>query len=413
MSELRQHTADPTSVAAGTPVPRLVGIAWGLLVINTLGSQGAVTIVEVPRVIFQLITMGSVIIAFVLALVLNPRLRVRPSAFLLLLTLLLIVSTIASVRLDSGTGALFRCVRLALFLATLWLLSCWWQHALAFVRYHILAFGAILLTVAAGLVISPGMALPSLYEGRLVGAVWPLAPPQIAQYAAVTIGLVMLLWVTRRLTGPSALWVIGPAIVLLLLSHTRTATVGLVGALAVAGLSLVLVSRRARRTFAAATIMAGVAAVAFGPAIQQWIRRGQDEDSFSNLTGRQKVWEALLADPRTTSEHWLGVGLTNKSFGGLPIDSSWLAVYYEQGLIGIGLVIAFLATLVVVAALRPPGIARACALFLITYTLIASYTEAGLGDASPYLLHLTLATALLSRAPSLAAARRTTTKASA
>ena len=48
-----------------------------------------------------------------------------------------------------------------------------------------------------------------------------------------------------------------------------------------------------------------------------------------------------------------------------------------------------------VALLRPPSLSRACAIFLISYCAIASYTEAGLGDASPYLLHLTVAASLL------------------
>jgi len=51
----------------------------------------------------------------------------------------------------------------------------------------------------------------------------------------------------------------------------------------------------------------------------------------------------------------------------------------------------------VVAVLRPPSLARACAIFLITYCISASYTEAGLGDASPYLLHLAVAASLLVR----------------
>ncbi|MEU2861676.1 O-antigen ligase domain-containing protein, partial [Streptomyces mirabilis] len=54
------------------------------------------------------------------------------------------------------------------------------------------------------------------------------------------------------------------------------------------------------------------------------------------------------------------------------------------------------------ALLRPPSLQRACAIFLISYCAIASYTEAGLGDASPYLLHLALAASLLA-APAPAA----------
>ena len=98
------------------------------------------------------------------------------------------------------------------------------------------------------------------------------------------------------------------------------------------------------------------------------------------------------------------MGLGDKSFDGLPIDNSWLAVYHEQGLIGVALVAAVVIVLGGVALLRPPSLPRACAIFLISYCAIASYTEAGLGDASPYLLHLAVAASLL--APPAAAARR-------
>ncbi|MGQ4443470.1 O-antigen ligase domain-containing protein, partial [Streptomyces violaceoruber] len=117
--------------------------------------------------------------------------------------------------------------------------------------------------------------------------------------------------------------------------------------------------------------------------------------NFSNLTGRAKVWDALLAAPRTVGEKVFGIGLGDKSFDGLPIDNSWLAVYHEQGLIGIALVATVFVVLGGVALLRPPSPARACAIFLISYCALASYTEAGLGDASPYLLHLAVAASLL------------------
>ncbi|MYS55900.1 O-antigen ligase domain-containing protein, partial [Streptomyces sp. SID6013] len=117
--------------------PKLVGTAWGLLILNTLGSTGAETIVPLPRSLIQMVTMGALALAFTLALVLNLRLRVRPSAYLLLLTLLLVPSVISSADLQSGFGALFRCARLALFVGTLWLLSRWWDGGTTFVRHHI------------------------------------------------------------------------------------------------------------------------------------------------------------------------------------------------------------------------------------------------------------------------------------
>ncbi|MFE4017254.1 O-antigen ligase domain-containing protein [Streptomyces sp. NPDC059101] len=390
-------TAGPRPGAAPRPAgtPRTVGIVWGLLVLNTLGSAGAKTIIPLPRSLIQLVTMGALVAAFALALALNVRLRIRPSAFLFLLTLLLVASVISSAHLESGLGALFRCARLALFVGTLWLLSRWWDGGPTFVRHHIRMYFAVLGSVAAGLVVSPGAAMPDLYGGRLVGALWPLTPPQIGQYAAVIIGLTVLLVLGHRTDRAGAAVVIVPSLVLLALTHTRTATLGLFIGLALAIGSLMLTSAAARRFFTWAVLCAAVAAVAFSSALQTWFLRGQSQENFSNLTGRAKVWDALLAAPRTTTEQMFGVGLGDKSFGGLPIDNSWLAVYNEQGLIGIALVAAIILVLGGVALLRPPSLPRACAIFLISYCAIASYTEAGLGDASPYLLHLTVAASLL------------------
>ncbi|MFB6838979.1 O-antigen ligase domain-containing protein [Streptomyces sp. NPDC056361] len=374
---------------------KLVATVWGLLVLNTLGSAGAKTIVTLPRSLIQMATMGALVAAFALALLVNLRLRVRPSAFVFLLSLLVAVSVISSVHLETGFGALFRCARLALFVATLWLLSRWWDGGLTFVRHHIRLYFAVLVLVAAGLVASPGTAMPEYYGGRLVGALWPLTPPQIGQYAAVIIGLTVLLVLGRRTTGANAAVVIVPALVLLAMTHTRTATLGMLIGLVLAIGSLVLTSAAARRFFAWAVLCATVAAVVFSSALQAWFLRGQSQENFANLTGRAKVWDALLDAPRTTGEKLLGTGLGDKSFGGLPIDNSWLAVYHEQGLVGVTIVAAMLIVLGGVALLRPPSLSRACAIYLISYCAISSYTEVGLGDASAYLLHLTLAASLL------------------
>lgn len=396
-----RNTAHLTDVRAELSVnesaPPLLGLIWTLLIINVLGSAGAVTIVPMPRSIFQVITMGALLSAFALSLALNIRLQLRPSAYLMLISALLLVSVISSATLESGYGAFFRVFRLTIFVATLWLLTRWWNCALTLVRHHIRAFGAVLISVGIGLVISPGAAMSDVYGGRLVGAIWPLTPPQVGQYSAIIIGLTVLLWLGKKTDAKSVAFVMIPGVALLMLSHTRTATLGLIAGLVFAVMSLTLVSGRARKVFGWTVSSIGFAAVALGPLVQAWFQRGQSEENFSNLTGRAKVWDALLDAPRTTMEQLFGVGLTDKSFGGLPIDSSWLAVYHEEGILGIVIVAAFLLVLLIAVVLRPPSLERACAVFLIVYCLTASYTEAGLSDASPYLLHLALAAALLSR----------------
>ncbi|HKN57078.1 MAG TPA: O-antigen ligase domain-containing protein, partial [Amycolatopsis sp.] len=201
------HRAVPTLPELPAP-PKLAGAAWALLILNTLGSTGAQTVIPLPRSVSQLVTMGSLMTAFLFALLLNKHLRVRPSAYLLLLTFLLVSSILSSADLQSGFGALFRCFRLSVFISTLWLLSRWWDGGFAFVRYHIKMYTAVLATVALGLVISPGKAMPDIYGGRLSGAIWPLTPPQVGQYAAVIAGLTLLLWFGRRTTWRGALIIV-------------------------------------------------------------------------------------------------------------------------------------------------------------------------------------------------------------
>jgi hypothetical protein len=354
-----------------------------------------VTVVPIPRSVLQLVTMGSLGLAFVLALLLNPRLLVRPSAFLLLLSLLAVVSIVSSSMLDSGVGALVRSVRQAVFIATLWLLSRWWDGSVTFARLHVRALTVPLVSVIIGLVVAPSLARPADFDNRLIGVVWPIAATQVADYAAVVAGLALVLWLIRIISGRNAAVIAIPAVVVLGLTHTRTATVGLGVALVVVVLTLTLSNSRARRTLTAVVLAAVVTAVAFAGPVLTWFRRGQDEDALSNLTGRQKVWDMLLAEPRTPHERLFGVGLTNKSFGGLPIDSTWLTVYYEQGLLGVALVVMIAVVLIFAAAMRPPSAARTCAVFLLVYGLVASYTQTGLGDVSGYLLHFSVAAALL------------------
>ncbi|SHL22038.1 hypothetical protein SAMN05443637_12189 [Pseudonocardia thermophila] len=383
--------------------PRVVGVAWGLLAVNTLGFTGVELIIPFPRVVGQLVTMGALMAAFAIALAANRPVRIRPSAYLVVLTLMVITSVVTSLRLESGMGSLFRCFRFTVFVLTLWLLARWWSGDLRFVGYHLRTYCIILLTVLAGLAISPGAAT-SGPGGRLVGALWPIPAPQVGMYCAVVTGLALLLALDRRLDRQSVLIVVVPAVGMLLLSHTRTALLGLVVGLVVAGSSLWTRSARARR-FLAAGVAAGVAgAVVFGEVIATWLARGQDADELADLTGRAKVWRLIETQPRTGLQELMGVGLGDKSFAGLPIDSTWYSSFYEQGWIGVGLVVVVLLLLLALALLRPPSTERACALFLVVYSCIASFTEVGHSDASPYLLNLAVAASLLVHRP--IAARR-------
>ena len=265
----RIRTAVPLDVVTtACRVPKLVGVAWGLLLVNTLGfNGGSELIIPFPHATGQIVTMGALCAALAIALALNPRMRVRPNAYLVLLAVLAVIATASSLRLEAGLGSLFRCFRLIVFVATLWLLTPWWRGDLRMPVFHLRALVAVLSTVLAGLVISPGAAF-SGPNGRLVGALWPIPPPQVAMYSATAIALAAMLWLYKAVDGRSALLICVPAAVLLLLSHTRTAMAGLVVGLVVAGVSAVFSSERIRRFMGTVIAVGVVGGLLFSVAIQ-------------------------------------------------------------------------------------------------------------------------------------------------
>lgn len=373
---------------------RRLSLIWALLVINVLGVGGDM-LVPVPRSVLQAVTMGCLAGAFLLALSINPRITVHFSMYLTVLTVIVLLAFVTSARLEVGLGSLVRCARFMLFAGTLWLLTPWWRGDLRFLRLHLTGLVAILATVLVGMLANPGLAFSGATGGRLAGVLWPIPPTQVGAYGALAAGLVILFWISGAMAGRRALLIVVFAVACLLLSHTRTALIGFLVGLTVSGAGLLLSSARGRRAIGAAASLGILAVLALPDLLVEWFERDQGDAAVTELTGRAKVWEALLAKDRTTTQQLIGVGLTDKSYGGLAIDSSWLATYHELGQFGLALVALLLVSLLVVAMFRPPSLARRCAVFLIVYCAVASYAEVGLGDASPYLLHLAVAASLL------------------
>jgi len=247
-------------------------------------------------------------------------------------------------------------------------------------------------SVVLALMVSPHRARP---EGRLAGALWPMQPTQVAHYAAVLAGLVVVLWFGGYLRGRTTALIAVAAMAVLILTHTRTALFALIAGILVAGMSLIVAKARARKLFAIAGAVTAVAVMTLSTVITTWLERGQSTQGLEELTGRTKVWGPLLAAPRDKFQEIFGFGLSNVSFNGLPIDSNWLASYQEQGLFGVVLCATILLFLLVTAYFQPRGVQRALALFLVTYCMVASFTEVGFTDVSAYLLDLFVAASVL------------------
>jgi O-antigen ligase len=392
MSQVSTARTAPAVRPTGRPPSIPIGLAWAALFVNVLAFLGE-TIVPVPPSIGQLIAQGSLPLALLLALLANRHGLVRPNLFLLGLTTLALVALMVSIHNEFMMGSTFRAIRFLGFVTVLWLLTPWWGRAdMMVLRAHRTCLAFVIGSVILGFALRPGMALSS--QNRLSGIVWPIPPTQVGHYSAVMLGSTVLLWMCHVLQGRAALVWILISTTTLLASHTRTALMAFVAGIVCGLASLLLSQARARRALLVALLGVGVVAL-FASEIRSWALRGQTAQEASQLTGRTKVWTEVLHAHRPPLNDLFGSGLSNMSWHGLPIDSTWIGTYLDEGLFGV-ILVAAMVTLLLLSALsdaRGPG--RAIALFLVVYCLFASVTETGLGAPSPYLLDLTVAASLL------------------
>ena len=267
-----------------------------------------------------------------MAVIVNRRCLVRPSVFLGLISLLVIEAFINSLQ-ARHFGTIYRSFRLGGFVFALWLLSPWWgRRDLLLVRSHVITMTVVLSFTILGLIVSPSQALGG---GRLGGAFWPTPPPQVAEFAAVTLGLVVVMWLAARFSGWGTLFVTCIAVLILYLSHTRTAILALMLGIFVAGLSMISTEARVRKLFVSIGIVATFVAVTLSGVVTTWLLRGQGTQQLTSLTGRTATWLAVVSIPRDLFQVIFGFGLSNKSANGLPVDSNWLASFLDQGVFGV------------------------------------------------------------------------------
>jgi hypothetical protein len=395
-------TPSPVRAPAGTGgrraargVPWRMVAVWGALFFNVLAFYSVpTTVVAIPSPVGQLMTQSSLALAVVLALTVNPRILLRPNLFLVLLSVLAIAALAVSIHSEFYVGSVYRSLRLLGFLVVLWLLTPWWGRPdMLLLRMHRRVLWLILGSVLLGAALAPGLAFE--FQGRLSGVIWPIPPTQVAHYAAIVFGTTAVLWMCRVVTGRHAILALSVSGAMLLSAHTRTAVVAMVVALLAAAASLFLGHVRVRRVSALGALGAVMLATVFASELTSWILRGQTAQEAGQLTGRTRVWTAVLEHQRPRIDQLFGSGMSDQSFNGLPIDSNWVATYLDQGWFGIVVQASIILVLLLMVATRERGPQRAAALFLIIYCLVASFTETGLGAPSAYMLDLTVAAALL------------------
>jgi hypothetical protein len=375
---------------------RRVQLIWGGLFLHSWTWIDLRVPILIPQRAWQLIALLSLLTAFFTALVTNRQLLVRPNLFLILLTGLWLITFIPIIRLQVPFGSYYRVFKLSLYVMTLWLTTPWWgRRDMLILRCHLRCAVVACGIVFTGLVLFPTGALGGYEAGRLVGVFPTLPPPQVGQLCTIAAGLLLLGWNAGYVKRSTALRFIAVCVVMLLLSRTRTALLGLFIGGGLAMLTLIttqsLVRRRIQRTVLALPLIV-LALIPIAPA---FLTRGQDAQQITQLTGRTKVWVSLVAYFRTGIQQFFGVGLTDKSWEGLSIDSAWFSIYHEQGWVGLALGGGIMLGLLAKIVLAEPGLPRAVATFVLTYCLIAFVTEVGLGDTSFYLLHIAMAFSVL------------------
>ena len=400
MTTLALRTRSFPSPALAAPLVKGPLPAWIALYTNVMPFQGT-SVLPIPHAVGQAIAQGALLVALLLGILANPRLLLRPNAFLTLLTAMAVLAVAVSIHNEFIFGSTYRAVRLFLFVMILWVLTPWWGRPdLPLLRAHLVCLRVILASVWLGALVAPGAAFA--FQGRLSGTIWPIVPPQVAHYAAILLGCTAVLWFSRVVSGRTMLITLVAGAATLVATHTRTGLLAVILGLLAGGASLFVGHARVRRTMAVVVLGALVTWTVFSPVIVSWLTRGQTSEDLAQLTGRTKVWDAIAERRTTTVQEIFGTGLGDKSYGGLPIDSNWVATHLELGRLGIALVVAFLLVILLSALTRPAGPRRAIALLIVVYCITASYTETGMGDASPYLLDLTVAASLVALPPRIA-----------
>jgi hypothetical protein len=392
---LRQHLSTAAlnpAEARDRTIRRRVSAAWGLLFLNTMTFVPGYSILDIPGKVGKGLAQGALPLAVLVALSVNSKIKVRPNVFLCLVTLLFMGTAVTAV--GASLGTMFRTFRFAEFVLALWLLTPWWGRPdMLILRCHLRWMYVAIGSVILGILVAPGRAFS--FDGRLTGAIWPMVPTQIAQYAGIAAGLTIVLWLANQMSGRAALAGLTVSVATLLLTHTRTALVGLVAGVLVAGLSLFTSNARVRRFFAAGAVTVSILVMTVAGVITTWLARGENAQGLATLTGRTNFWNLVLTAPRTRFQEIFGFGLTNASINGLPIDSNWLSAYMQEGLYGVVVCALMVIFLLVAAFFQPPGARRALAPFLLTYCLLASYTEDAFTSVTTYMLDIAVAASLL------------------
>ncbi|MCU1510029.1 MAG: hypothetical protein JWQ12_2294 [Glaciihabitans sp.] len=302
---------------------------------------------------------------------------------------ILAIGIIGAIAAGSVSADVVLTVRLFLTLATILFVIRTWPAAA--VLNSLMAAVATIAAIAAvsGL---PGAA----GGGRLGGITPPLNPNEIALLA----GLPFVALLHRLVSGPGSRGAafIAAAILggIVVATGSRTALVGIIVAALV-----ILATRRTVRRSSAIVLLALVpvlyAVLTFTDLASQVISRGEAVGRIATLNSRTIAWDAVLSTPPGEWSRWWGTGLattqvrvSGQYWDYQVLDSSWISVLAQFGVLGVVLLALWAVSTTVAAA--HSQLRSGVALPLVVFILVRSTVESGLVDSSTtFVVFFTLA----------------------
>ena len=369
----------PSRTDTTPTLPMLVG-TWFLVVLSvvswrpdTLYAGGADPVVIAKALV--------ALTAFLCALAIyrqhrmHARVGIRSLSFLIAIVA---VSCLGAVAAGDPMPSLVLAVRIILVAATVYTLTCT-TTPLDVLRSLLIAMGILSLIGAV-------TGIPEfLAEGRLASGIPAMRPNELAGLSAPPlVGLAIEVTRAGLRTRTAVLMLTFSVIVLATGSRTTLFVAVLAIMLAImlswplphsAGIVLILL---APVTY---TI------VAFTDFVAQVAVRGQDLQQLATLSSRTIAWEAVLAIPMNTWHKWIGAGLAIKTvevdqrwWETQVLDSSWVSVLSQAGILGLVLVSLWV-LLTVIESARSDRL-RNLTFPLLVLLLVRSVAENGLIESS-------------------------------
>lgn len=309
------------------------------------------------------------------------------------LSVVVLVSLLGAFAAGNGMATLVLVARVLILMATvLLLLSCVpWDAAVA----------CLLWAMAIVAIVAGATGIGTLASGRLGGGVPEIHPNELAELAAVPlVGLVIV--ALRR--GVRTRHIVAAIVLLTLVVSTGSRSALLAVGIA-SGIAVLTNGRLERRIIAVllAVIPVAYAIAAFTGFLDALASRGGTSAASGALDSRFDAWRPVLAWAWDSWEKWIGVGLSVKEIevdvkwlDTQVLDSSWVSLLAQAGLIGVTLVGVLL--LWCIATAMASRDRRGVLLPMLVLIVMRSLTESGLVDsATPLILFLSVATLLTHR----------------